>query len=236
MSAFIETSIFDQPALLNVDAIELVTPRLYRGEERTSIRCLRPCEREGDIDFDDLPYHIDINENVSDEPYETLKAKILKAVQNSKEKENIPPTPPIREKENKENNPTSPARARKDFTKPTVEEVKAHVAEKGYTFDPEAFWNFYESNGWRVGSHAMKSWHAACVTWQKTENRRAKAQAHFDARMDERAEKRQAHIDAKMDERERKRERLGVGGRKKADNWVPMSDEVREGVRRDFDF
>ena len=81
----------------------------------------------------------------------------------------------------------------------------------------------------------MKSWHAACVTWQKTENRRAKAQAHFDEKMDERAEKRQAHIDAKMDERERKRERLG-GGRRKADNNVEMTDEVRDGVRRDFTF
>jgi hypothetical protein len=54
--------------------------------------------------------------------------------------------------------------------------------------------------------------------------------------MDEREEKRQAHFDAKMDERERKRERLGVGGRRKADNNVEMTDEVREGVRRDFNF
>ena len=120
---------------------------------------------------------------------ERIADALEELVRVAKEKENIPPTPPIIEKENKENNTTSPARARKDFKKPTVEEVAAHVAEKGYTFDPEAFWNFYESNGWRVGSHAMKSWHAACVTWQKTENRRAKAQAYFDARMDEREEK-----------------------------------------------
>ena len=235
MSAFIETQISDLPALVNLDAIEMVKPMLYYGKEKSLICWRRPAERDPDLVVFGDGYHFDMNENLSDEPYETLKAKILKAVENSKEKENIPPTPPIREKENKENNSTSPARARKEFKKPTVEEVAAHVAEKGYTFDPEAFWNFYESNGWRVGSHVMKSWHAACVTWQKTENRRAKVQAHFDARMDEREEKRQAHFDAKMDERERKRERLG-GGRRKADNTVEMTDEVREGVRRDFTF
>ncbi len=51
---------------------------------------------------------------------------------------------------------------------------------------------------------------------------------------DERAERRTAHIDAKMDEREAKRERRTGGGRKKADNNVEMTDEVREEVRRDF--
>ena len=234
MSAFIETTIYDEPALVNVDAIEMVTPRRHRGEETSLIRWRRPSEREGDIDFYDLPNHLDMNENEALEPYASLKAKILEAVKKLKEEEKSSPTPPKREEGNKENTSTPPARARKDFKKPTVEEVAAHVAEKGYTFDPEAFWNFYESNGWRVGSHVMKSWHAACVTWQKTENRRAKAQAHIDAKMDERAEKRQAHIDAKMDERERERERRTGGGRRKADNNVEMSDEVREEVRRDF--
>jgi hypothetical protein len=46
--------------------------------------------------------------------------------------------------------------------KPTIEEVAAHVREKGYTFDPEHFWSFYESNGWRVGYRQMRSWRAAC--------------------------------------------------------------------------
>jgi hypothetical protein len=58
--------------------------------------------------------------------------------------------------------------------------------------------------------------------------------AHIDAKMDARDERRTAHIDAKMDEREAKRERRAGGGRRKADNNVEMSDEVREEVRRDF--
>ena len=52
------------------------------------------------------------------------------------------------------------------FAPPSVDEVKAHVREKGFRFDPEAFWAFYESKGWKVGDAPMKSWQAACVTWQ----------------------------------------------------------------------
>ncbi len=154
----------------------------------------------------------------------------------TKEKENLPPTPPIREKETLCAKRAKRAHARERFKKPTVEEVAAHIAEKGYTFDAEEFWNFYESKGWRVGSHVMSSWTSACVTWQKIEKRRAKREAHLDLKMDERADKRTAHIDAKMDEREAKRERRAGGGRKKADNNVEMTDEVREEVRRDFTF
>lgn len=55
------------------------------------------------------------------------------------------------------------------FTPPTVEEVRAYCVEKGFTFDPEAFVAFYESKGWKVGRNPMKSWKAACTTWQKRE-------------------------------------------------------------------
>lgn len=53
------------------------------------------------------------------------------------------------------------------FAPPSVEEVRAYCAEKGYTFDPEAFVAFYESKGWKVGRNPMRSWRAACTTWQK---------------------------------------------------------------------
>ena len=57
------------------------------------------------------------------------------------------------------------------FIPPTVEEVKARIAEMGYTFDAEAFIAFYRSNGWMVGKSKMKDWRAAMVTWQKREPR-----------------------------------------------------------------
>lgn len=63
----------------------------------------------------------------------------------------------------------------KRFAPPSVDEVRAYCAEKGYTFDPEAFVAFYESKGWKVGSAPMKSWQAACTTWQKRQGDRKEA-------------------------------------------------------------
>ena len=57
--------------------------------------------------------------------------------------------------------------ARKPMPRPTLEEVKACIAERGYHVDAEAFIAFYESNGWKVGKNPMKSWRSALVTWEK---------------------------------------------------------------------
>lgn len=64
---------------------------------------------------------------------------------------------------------------RRRFTPPSVGEVRAYCEEKGYTFDPEAFHAFYESKGWKVGRNPMKSWQAACTTWQKRQGERKEA-------------------------------------------------------------
>ena len=94
-----------------------------------------------------------------------------------------------------------------------MEEVAAHIRENGYVFDAEAFWNYYESKGWRVGRHMMKSWRAVCVTWQKKCVHDAMAEAA-----------RTAHIDAKMDAREKKRE-TQMASRRHADNWIAATPE-----------
>ena len=49
---------------------------------------------------------------------------------------------------------------------PSVEEVQDYITEKGYHFSAEKFVAYYESNGWKVGKNPMKSWKAACVTWE----------------------------------------------------------------------
>ena len=56
------------------------------------------------------------------------------------------------------------------FVKPTVEEIQAYIQDKGYIFDAEAFFAFYESNGWKVGRNPMKNWKMACTTWSKNRN------------------------------------------------------------------
>ena len=109
-------------------------------------------------------------ERTSNDLEETSVTQPLRSV--TERDEALPVTFPhvkgeVRGKEggSKEEEPTKERGTR--FAPPSVEEVRALVAEKGYSFDPEAFVAFYESNGWKVGNHKMKSWTAACVTWQK---------------------------------------------------------------------
>ena len=53
---------------------------------------------------------------------------------------------------------------------PTLEEVRAYCQEKGFTFDPDMFFNHYEANGWVQGKgKPIKSWQACCNTWQRRE-------------------------------------------------------------------
>ncbi len=55
----------------------------------------------------------------------------------------------------------------KKFVRPTVEEVKAYCLERNNGVDPEKWFDFYQSKGWRVGSQPMKDWKAAVRTWEK---------------------------------------------------------------------
>ena len=56
---------------------------------------------------------------------------------------------------------------RKRFEKPTLSEVKAYCIERGNKVDAQHFFDYYESNGWRVGKNSMKNWQAAVRTWEK---------------------------------------------------------------------
>lgn len=53
------------------------------------------------------------------------------------------------------------------FVKPTVEEVRRYCDERCNDISAEAFIDYYESNGWKVGSNPMKDWKAAIRTWEK---------------------------------------------------------------------
>lgn len=53
----------------------------------------------------------------------------------------------------------------KRFTKPTVEEIQSYITEKNYSVSAIKFFNYYESNGWKVGKNKMVSWRSAVATW-----------------------------------------------------------------------
>lgn len=56
---------------------------------------------------------------------------------------------------------------RKRFEKPTISEIKEYCIERGNKVDAQHFFDYYESNGWRVGKNSMKNWQAAVRTWEK---------------------------------------------------------------------
>ena len=53
------------------------------------------------------------------------------------------------------------------FVKPSLEDIRAYCKERGNSVDPETFYDFYQSKGWKVGNQPMKDWKAAVRTWEK---------------------------------------------------------------------
>lgn len=50
---------------------------------------------------------------------------------------------------------------------PSLDEVKLHAEKSGVPpIEAEKFFNYYESNGWRVGRNPMKNWHMAFSNWK----------------------------------------------------------------------
>lgn len=56
---------------------------------------------------------------------------------------------------------------RKRFVKPTVEEVRQYCIERNNCVNAEQFYDYYESNGWKVGKNSMKDWKACVRTWER---------------------------------------------------------------------
>lgn len=53
------------------------------------------------------------------------------------------------------------------FAPPSLEEVRAYCTERNNNVNPEAFIDFYESKGWKVGNQTMKDWKASVRTWER---------------------------------------------------------------------
>ena len=62
------------------------------------------------------------------------------------------------------------------FVPPTLEEVQAYIAEKGYTFSAEQFMASNEQKGWCIGRSQtpMQNWKAACLVWEKNQQQFAR--------------------------------------------------------------
>jgi hypothetical protein len=57
------------------------------------------------------------------------------------------------------------------FSPPARDDVYAYCQERKNRVNPDAFVDFYESVGWKVGNKPMKDWRAAVRTWEKRDDR-----------------------------------------------------------------
>src|SRR5258708_2579143 len=53
------------------------------------------------------------------------------------------------------------------FSIPSLGEVHAYCEERKNTVDAQQWFNYYTSNGWKVGRNGMKDWRSAVRTWEK---------------------------------------------------------------------
>ena len=56
---------------------------------------------------------------------------------------------------------------RKRFEKPTISDIEQYCIERNNNVNAEQFFDYYESNGWKVGKNSMKDWKAAVRTWER---------------------------------------------------------------------
>ena len=65
------------------------------------------------------------------------------------------------------NNIIIPQTKSKKFTKPSLEEIKNFILENNLKVNAEHFYDYYESNGWKVGKNSMKDWKATLRNWNR---------------------------------------------------------------------
>ncbi len=55
------------------------------------------------------------------------------------------------------------------FKKPSIDELQKYCNERKNSIDPQSFYDYYESVGWKIGNKPMKDWKAAIRSWEKKE-------------------------------------------------------------------
>lgn len=53
------------------------------------------------------------------------------------------------------------------FVKPTLEEITEYCNVRRNNINPQSFYDFYESKGWKIGKSPMKDWKACVRTWER---------------------------------------------------------------------
>lgn len=77
-----------------------------------------------------------------------------------------PETPPVDEMRGEEK---EERRGKVRFAPPSLFEVSEFCKAEGFRMNPQSFFGYYSSNGWRVGKNPMKDWKAAARGWEARE-------------------------------------------------------------------
>lgn len=65
---------------------------------------------------------------------------------------------------------SKPISNKKGFIKPSIDEINEYINKKGYSVDAEAFFDYYEANGWKIGKNPMRDWKSAVNYWERNKN------------------------------------------------------------------
>ena len=77
----------------------------------------------------------------------------------------------IEEDKEKEGDEERDSKKRKRFTPPTLEEVKAYVAERKSSVDPVKFFDYYSYGDWHDSKgHPVRNWKQKLLTWEKSDS------------------------------------------------------------------
>lgn len=61
---------------------------------------------------------------------------------------------------------------------PSIEDVRSFARDEGMSgFNADAFWNFYESKGWKIGGDDMADWRSAARCWHARDRNKPTSRA-----------------------------------------------------------
>ena len=115
---------------------------------------------KGFIDKDNNLLNWDKRQYVSD----SSTARVAKHRNKKKQQCNVTVTPP-EQIQNRTDTDIKERKPRVTFAKPSESEVSLFASENNLNLT--GFYDYYESNGWRVGKNKMKDWNAAARGWHK---------------------------------------------------------------------
>lgn len=76
------------------------------------------------------------------------------------------------EQEHKQEQEVKENKTKEKTKKPTLEEVKDYCLERKNKVDAERFFDYYTSNGWKVGKNPMKDWKATVRNWERNTDKK----------------------------------------------------------------